>query len=357
MRPELSAAAYLRLQLNALPGIGPVTARRLSEAFGGDLTRALAASRDELLAIPGIGPVAVTTLLGPKPDPLAEYQNARRLGFKILTQGDPEWPEALNHLWDPPLVLYVEGAALPVARAVAIVGTRRCTPYGAAMARNLATGLAQAGWWVVSGLAAGIDTAAHEGALEGGGPTAAVLGHGLERTHPPSAHGLRRRIAATGCILSEFPLGRVPDTRTFPQRNRLVAALCRAVVVIETDRAGGSHITARFASELGRTVCAVPGRADSPASRGCHDLIRDGATLITQVEDILEELGEAPTVARAQTQAELPELSPFNGGEAHDAESLASLTQMPVGEAAALLTRFEVEGHLRRRPDGRHERV
>lgn len=163
-------------------------------------------------------------------------------------------------------------------------------------------------------------------------------------------------MAADGCVLSEFPLGRAPDARTFPQRNRLVAALSRAVVVVESDVAGGSQITARFASELGRVVCAVPGRADSPASRGCHALIRDGATLVTSAEQVLEELGEAgPTAAAPAASAADPLLAHFAGGEAHDASTLASAAALDAGAAAVALTRLELEGALRRRPDGRHE--
>lgn len=345
-----------RLLLNALPGIGPVTARRLAEAFGGDLGRALRATREELLAVPGIGPSTAESILGPRLDCAAERARAARLGLRILTAGEPGWPEALDLLWDPPLALYAEGPMTPGDRAVAVVGTRRCTPYGQARAREIAAGLARAGWWVVSGLAEGIDLAAHEGALEAGGRTAAVLGHGLDRTHPPSARGLRGRMAREGCLLSEFPLGRPPDARTFPQRNRLVAALCRAVVVVESDVAGGSQITARFAAELGRTVCAVPGRADSPASRGCHALIRDGATLVVSAEQVLEELGEAPVpAAPAARAADEPLLAHFAGGEAHDAATLAAAAGTDIAAAAVALTRLEIGGRLRRRPDGRHE--
>ena len=356
MTPPPDSPADQRLLLNALPGIGPVTARRLSEAFGGDLGRALRASREELMAVPGIGPATADTLREGRFDCAAERARAARLGFRILTEGETGWPEALGHLWDPPLALYTEGPGVPDARAVAVIGTRRCTPYGQARAREIAAGLARAGWWVVSGLAEGIDLAAHEGALEAGGRTAAVLGHGLDRTHPASAVRLRRRMVAEGGVLSEFPLGRPPDTRTFPQRNRLVAALCRAVVVVESDLAGGSHITARFASELGRIVCAVPGRADSPASRGCHALIRDGATLVTSAEQVLEELGEAgPTATAPIAAAADPLLARFAGGEAHDAASLALAASLDAAAAAVALTRLEIEGALRRRPDGRHE--
>jgi len=346
----------IRLLLNALPGIGPVTARRLREAFGGDLSAALRASRAELLAVKGVGPTTADALLSRDFDPAAERAAAARLGLRILTELDPGWPEALAPMWDPPLALYAEGETLPPIRAVAVVGSRRCTPYGTAVARRLSSDLARRGWWVISGLARGIDQAAHEGALEAGGWTAAVLGHGLERTHPPEAVGLRRRIARQGCLLSEFPIGRAPDRQSFPQRNRLVAALCRAVIVVESDTEGGSLITARFALELGRTVCAVPGRADSPASRGCHALIRDGATLVTDADEILEELGEGPKrpAPVAPVAPDDPWLRHFAGGEAHDAESLALAAGCATALAAVTLTQLEIEGRLRRRLDGRH---
>jgi DNA processing protein len=230
------------------------------------------------------------------------------------------------------------------------------------MARAIAADLARAGWWVVSGLALGIDRAAHEGALEGGGRTAAVLGHGLDQTHPREARALRRRIAETGAVLSEFPLGRPPDRQSFPQRNRLVAALSRAVVVVETDLGGGSQITARVAGELGRTLCAVPGRADSPASRGCHALIRDGATLVTGADQILEELGESPVATSRASGGKRDEPEPelmrhFAGGCVHDAETLAAAAGCGADEAAAGLTLMELEGRLRRRLDGRHEKA
>lgn len=354
-----SSPEDLRILLNALPGIGPVAARRLREAFGGDLAAALRAPREALLRVKGIGPVAAETLLRRDFDPAAERERAARHGLRVLTELDPAWPESLANLWDPPLALYAEGETLPTTRAVAVVGSRRCTPYGTAVARRLSSDLARRGWWVVSGLARGIDQAAHEGALEAGGWTAAVLGHGLERTHPPEAIALRRKIARQGCLLSEFPIGRAPDRQSFPQRNRLVAALCRAVVVVESDTEGGSLITARFALELGRTVCAVPGRADSPASRGCHALIRDGATLVTDADEVLEELGEGPKRAAPAPQAppDDPWLRHFAGGEAHDAESLALAAGCVTALAAVTLTQLEIEGRLRRRLDGRHEQA
>lgn len=352
----------LRLLLNGLPGIGPVTARRLADAFGGDLARAFRASREELLAVKGVGPAAADTLRSARFDWKGERERAERLGLRILVPGRTGWPEALEELWDPPLALYAEGTGAPDRRAVAIVGTRRCTPYGEGVARAMAADLARAGWWVVSGLAHGIDQAAHEGALDGGGKTAAVLGHGLDQTHPREARALRRRIAESGAVLSEFPLGRPPDRQSFPQRNRLVAALSRAVVVVESDLGGGSQITARFAGDLGRVLCAVPGRADSPASRGCHALIRDGATLVTDAAGVLEELGEAPARSepangREQKGAGPALLRHFAGGCHHDAETLAAAEGCGADEAAASLTLLEIEGWLRRRLDGRHEQA
>jgi len=347
--------------LNGLTGVGPATVRRLLEAFGSDLGRALESPVERLRQVRGVSAGAAGAIADRAFDWRREMDDAAARGFRVVTPDDDDWPGELTRLWDPPLLLYAEGAALPASRSVAIVGSRRCTPYGAALARILARDLAKAGWWVVSGLARGVDMAAHEGALEGGGRTAAVLGHGLDLTYPPEAATLRRRMAETGCVLSEFPLGRPADRRSFPQRNRLVAGLCKAVVVVETDVDGGSMITARFAVELGRTVCAVPGRADSPSSRGCHALIRDGAVLVSSVDEVLEELGERcvqPELTRTEDPPEHARwLRPFGGGTAHDADSLAEAACCPAPEAAVMLTLLEIRGVLRRRPDGRHERA
>lgn len=360
MHPVPNDEATLRILLNGLTGIGPVTVRRLQDAFAGNLHAALHASLTELIAIKGIGPTVAEILQRRDFDVQEELKKAAALQLRILTRADTQWPEALAPMWDPPLALYMEGNGLPPLRSIAIVGSRRCTPYGLSFARRLAAELAQRDWWIISGLAHGIDQAAHEGALEGGGWTAAVLGHGLDRTHPADAWKLRRRMVEHGCVLSEFPLGRPPDRQTFPQRNRLVAALSRCVVVIETDLAGGSLITARFALELGRPVCALPGRADNPASRGCHALIREGATLVTSVDEILEELGEfkkatASHVLKNTDVDTHPWLKYFIGGETHDADSLATISATSPDVAAAALTLLEIEGRLIRRLDGRHE--
>ena len=350
-----------RVLLNGLKGVGPVTVRRLREAFGGDLSVALGAPAEQLAKIEGVSRPVAAAIAARGFDWAAEMGRVRDLGFRLLSEGDVEWPAPLAKLWDPPLVLYAEGTHFPAERAVGIIGSRHCTTYGASLARAFARDLAKEGWWIVSGLARGIDTAAHEGALDAAGRTAAVVGHGLDLTFPPEAVRLRARMKADGCVLSEFPLGRAADRQTFPQRNRIVAGLVRVMVVVETDVDGGSMITARFAGDLGKTLCAVPGRTDSPPSRGCHALIRDGATLVASVDDILTELGESrgsPALALVEAPPEFARWLPhFGGGAAQDAESLATLADCSIADAAVSLTMMEIRGVLVRRPDGRHERA
>jgi DNA processing protein len=350
-----------RVLLNGLRHVGPVTVRRLREAFGGNLGVALGAPAEQLAKVAGVSRPAAEAIAARAFDWAAEMRRADALGFRLLSDADPAWPEPLTKLWDPPLLLYAEGGATPDSRAVGIIGSRHCTTYGTSLARTIARDLAKEGWWIISGLARGIDIAAHEGALDAGGRTAAVLGHGLDLMFPPEAGKLRRRMTERGAVFSEFPLGRPPDRQSFPQRNRIVAGLVRVLVVVETDVDGGSMITARFAGDLGKTICALPGRVDSPSSRGCHALIRDGATLVASVDDILAELGEQrgqPSLPLATNPPEFARWLPhFGGGAAHDAESLALLTACDVAEAAVSLTLMEIRGVLLRRPDGRHERA
>ncbi len=361
MRPIPTDPLAQRVLLNGLKGVGPVTVRRLRDAFGGDLSVALGAPAEQLAGVEGVSKPVAAAIAAREFDWAREMGRARELGFRLLSADDDAWPSPLTRLWDPPLVLYAEGAAFPTERAVGVIGSRHCTAYGASLARAFARDLAREGWWIVSGLARGIDSAAHEGALDAGGRTAAVVGHGLDLTFPPEAVRLRTKMKAEGCVLSEFPLGRPADRQTFPQRNRIVAGLVRVMVVVETDVDGGSMITARFAADLGKTICAVPGRADSPSSRGCHALIRDGATLVTSVDEILAELGESrgsPALALAADPPEFARWLPhFAGGAAHDADSLAALADCSAAEAAVSLTMMELRGVLARRPDGRHERA
>lgn len=361
MFPIPTEALAQRVYLNGIKHVGPVTVRRLLEAFGGDLSTALGAPADQLAKVTGVSRAAAEAIAARAFNWVEEMRRAQELGFRLLTADDSAWPEPLTHLWDPPLLLYAQGTSTPDDRSLGIIGSRHCTTYGASLARSISRDLAREGWWIISGLARGIDIAAHEGALDVEGRTAAVLGHGLDLTFPPEAIKLRHRMAERGGLFSEFPLGRPADRQSFPQRNRIVAGLVRTLIVIETDIDGGSMITARFAGDLGKTICAFPGRVDSPASRGCHALIRDGATLVSSVDDILTELGESRGSPALKLISDPPEfarwLPHFAGGTAHDAESLGLLANCTVAEAAVALTLMEIRSVLTRRPDGRHERA
>jgi len=291
------------LALNAVPGLGPSARHRLLERFGGNVRAVWRHCRPD-----------------PTPedfDPIAEEAQLRAIGADFLVPSDPDYPPLLREIPDPPLGLYRQGRHDPGRPCVAIVGTRWASPYGREVARKLAAELCHLGFCVVSGLALGIDTAAHEGALAAGGPTTAVLGAGLAVIYPPENADLARRLTGAGALLSEFPLARRPTRQSFPLRNRVVSGLCSAVVVVESAVDGGAMITARFAGEQGRTVLAVPGRIDVATSAGCHQLLRDGAALLGGVEDILAELsygdrlpaGFATAVAapsRAHQRAEGP---------------------------------------------------
>ncbi len=231
--------------------------------------------------------------------------------------------------------------------------------------------LAQLGFCVVSGLARGIDTAAHEGALEAGGRTAAVLGNGIDIVYPPENLELFRRIVETGAVVSEFPFTRRADRQSFAMRNRLISGMCSAVVVVESDESGGAMITARFAGEQGRLLFAVPGRIDQPTSRGCHQLIRDGATLLTGVDDILSELNylggmrpqkqatadesEPQTAPEGLSAAESKVLALLAGGEARTLDQVAAGAALSVGEASATLMILELKRLVVKRVDGAFE--
>ncbi|MDR2845574.1 MAG: DNA-processing protein DprA [Puniceicoccales bacterium] len=381
--PDVRAA---RLVLNALPNIGPVTCRRLDDALPGGPEAIFRASHKELISVKGVGEVMAETLLQWRKyfnlEREQEKMAARNLRFVIPEDGDA-YPSLLREIYDPPLGLYSTSAYHSGSQCIAIVGTRRRTAYGEKMAHTLARELAASGWCVVSGLARGIDTAVHEGALEGGGVTVAVLGCGVDIVYPPENLDLYRKIAANGVVFSEFFLGRVADKQTFPMRNRIVSGMSRAVVVVESDEGGGSMITARFAGEQGRTVCAVPGRVDQISSRGCHALIRDGATLVTCVDDILSEIGaisskpaqgelrleEGPAAAVGRAVAataasgvkpgseEEKILNALSGGTALSMDALCDKTGMPIHSLSGTLLMMELNRLVSKMPDGSFEAV
>ncbi|HEY5915601.1 MAG TPA: DNA-processing protein DprA [Verrucomicrobiae bacterium] len=277
--------------LNLIEGVGPVRVRQLLEHFG-QASAILGASRQELLRVRGIGEDTATAIADWEKtiDLASELKRIAEFGCRIVVQADPEYPELLRQIYDPPIVLYVKGELLPKDKnSVAMVGSRMTTHYGIEVARKLAYQLAYLGVTVVSGGARGIDSAAHQGALSGKGRTIAVLGTGINLVIPPENAKLFEQIAANGALITQFPFNRPGDKQSFPIRNRIVAGMTLGTVVVEANLTSGALITANFANEYGRQVFAVPGRIDSPRSKGCHDLIKKGAKLCEGAEDILSE--------------------------------------------------------------------
>lgn len=277
--------------LNLIERVGPVRVRQLLEQFG-EAPAILRASRRQLLQVRGIGEDIADAIVNweKTTDLAAELKRIAAFGCRIVTQADTEYPELLRQIYDPPVVLYVKGRLHAQDKnSVAVVGSRLTTPYGLETARKLARQLAALGVTVVSGGARGIDTAAHQGALSGQGRTLAVLGTGINLVWPAENAKLFGQIADHGALLTQFPFNRPADRQSFPIRNRLVAGMTLGTVVVEANLTSGALITANFAADYGRQVFAVPGRIDSPRSKGCHDLIKKGAKLCESVEDILSE--------------------------------------------------------------------
>ncbi len=358
------------LVLNGLPHVGPVLLQRLLDSFKGDPVAVLSGSMESLTQVRGIGPHAAQALMDWEVyfDLEREKEKILQYGAVFLERAHRDYPILLKEMYDPPIGLYWLGEHKVDRPCVAIVGTRQASMYGLKVARKLGAELAGLGFCVVSGMARGIDTAAHEGALERGGPTLAVLGCGLDVIYPPENKELYDRIVNQGAVVSEFPFGRRVDRQTFPMRNRVVVGICEAVIVVESAPAGGSMITARFAGEQGRLLMAVPGRIDQLQARGCLQLIRDGASLVSSVDDVLEELRyergedkrEEPgrkepvkvVVLEAKEKALMDCLS---GGELGSADSLAGQVGFPVHEVAAILVALELKRCVIKRLDGRYE--
>src|SRR5256714_230643 len=277
--------------LNMVEHVGPVRVRQLLEHFG-EAPAILKASKAQLLRVQGIGQETAEAIAGWERalDLEAELKRIKEFGCHILIQQDEEYPELLRQIYDPPIALYVKGRLTARDKnAVAIVGSRQTTHYGIEVARKLGYQLAYVGVSVVSGGARGIDTAAHQGALSAKGRTLAVLGTGINIVFPAENAELFERIATNGAVITQFPFNRSADKQSFPIRNRIVAGMTLGTVVVEANLTSGALITANFATEYGRQVFAVPGRIDSPRSKGCHELIKKGAKLCESAEDILSE--------------------------------------------------------------------
>ncbi len=421
-------AAWLRLLLT--PGLGPPVQRRLLAVFG--LPQEVFAAPTPALAgeAAALSPAQIRALRHPpaRLDSLVEATEAWLAAGvtpsgrtrRVITLADADYPPALLEAHDPPLLLFAQGRPLahgPLAwpPALAVVGSRNATPQGVANARAFSRHLAAQGWTVVSGLALGIDGAAHEGAIAGAADrassragtgserpqqdapepqsealaTVAVVGTGLDRVYPSQHEGLAQRIAQQGLMLSEFPLGTPPLRENFPRRNRIIAALARGTLVVEAAPQSGSLITARLAAELGREVFAIPGSIHAPQSRGCHALIRQGAKLVETAEDVLEELGCAVPLSAARSARGTPEANKAHAShearDAHEADDendahdgpeamqdpvlhalgwepagldeLLARTGLPAARLQARLLELELAGHLGRLPGSYFQRV
>jgi DNA processing protein len=365
--------AWLRLGLT--PGIGPATARALLAAFG--LPDAIfAAGVPQLLRV--VGEPLARTIAAPPPAAEAEAIEAALAWLaadgrhRLLTLADDGYPRGLLTMVDPPPLLFAVGRLDLLAQpALAIVGSRRATQQGVATAESFAAGLARAGLAIASGLALGIDAAAHRGALKAaadGAPasTIAVVGTGIDLVYPAANRPLTEQIRRDGLVLSELPLGTPAIAHNFPRRNRLIAGLARGVLVVEAALRSGSLITARLAAEQGREVFAIPGSIHSPVAKGCHRLIKEGAKLVESVKDILEELrldpGQDPTAAGMQAAAvDLPPAQAAVlaalGHDPVDLDLLAQRTQRSAGELTGLLLELELAQHVERLPGNRYQRL
>lgn len=349
--------------LNAAASLTPKRRRALLEAFGDPVT-ICTASEAELAAVIGEGAARRLVEEIGGIDPVREVSLAEGAGATILTLEDEGYPEVLRDLPDPPLALYVLGELCPEdARGIAIVGTRRATSYGRLVARKLAEELAGRGITVVSGMAPGIDTAAHRGALDAG-RTVAVLGTGLGNPYPAGARSFMEEIASRGAVLSEYSWETPGSKWTFPKRNRIIAALSLGVVIVEAPERSGALITADFALEQGKEVFAVPGPITSEVSRGANRLIQDGAKLVMGVEDILAELRFPGLRIGSEREAkEEPKLSgearavyEVLGGEPLSAEEVAERTGLPYATVARVLLELSLAGIVEETPGGRYLR-
>ena len=353
------------VRLSLVSGVGPRTRQKLLARFGSPAA-VLAAAPSELRATEGVGPKLSEriTAAGREIDAEAEIALCRKHGIAILTEADPQYPRMLREIPDPPGLLFVRGALRPEdGLAIGIVGTRHGTSYGLRQADRLAASLARSGLTIISGLARGIDAAAHRGALAARGRTLGILASGVLAIYPPEHAGLAEQVTAQGALVSEQPPRSAPLAGTFPQRNRLISGMSLGVIVVEAGDRSGALITARHAMEQGRDVFAVPGNVDSRASRGCHRLLRDGAILVETADDVLEHLGPlVESVPREDGRtvhhpAELL-LNPLEQrvldavrGEATLVDEIVVASGLPVPQVLATLSILEMR-HLVRRLSG-----
>ncbi|MCG1012419.1 DNA-processing protein DprA [Tepidanaerobacter sp. GT38] len=352
----------LLVALNLIPDLGSLKIQSLAERFK-SFSDFMKAKPNDLLEIPGIGEKICEKIIAYKSkiEPHREIEKAEEQGIRIITLFDEDYPEQLKQIYDPPPVLYIKGQR-PVLdnNAIAIVGSRKASAYGRRVAINFAKELASMNINIVSGMARGIDSFAHKGAIDAGGPTTAVFGCGLDIVYPPENVALMQRIIECGSVISSFPLGVVPLPMNFPARNRIISGLALGTLVVEAAEKSGSLITAEFALEQGREVFAVPGNIFSPYSRGTHKLIKQGAKLVENTDDILDELYLERIHNRDGKEEfdlnklSVPERAIFEliDYQPIQIEQLIEKTQSNSRDVNAILTRLELKGLIQALPGG-----
>lgn len=341
------------IALTMVPEAGPVTLKRLLSIYGSP-EAVLNAPLKELIGIDGISRQKAKNIKD-----FSDWEGVKRqierldkIGARAVTYNNPEYPAILKQIDNAPVVLYIKGELRTEDKfAIAVVGPRKPTPYGSVAAERLTTGLAEAGFTIVSGMARGIDTLAHISSIKSGGRTIAVLGSGVDLPYPPENRGLMKKISDSGCVISEFPLGTKPLRENFPARNRLISGLSLGVLVIEATQDSGSLITANYALEQNREVFAVPGNIDSPNSEGTNELIKRGAKLIQRSDDIIEEL--APMlkgfIKRKQDRVidlteEEKKVCDILAGEPRYIDIISRELAMPSAKALTILLNLELKG-------------
>jgi DNA processing protein len=355
MQHDAELAAWIRLSL--VPGLGGKGLRRLLAAFGLP-QQVLAASRAALARIVSadIAGRILSDLDSPAVDASLEWAVVD--GHAVLTLADADYPRPLLEIADPPALLYLHGRRELLARpALAVVGSRNPTPQGVSNAEQFARSLSAAGLTIVSGLALGIDAAAHRGGLDRPGSTIAVLGTGADILYPERNRMLGERICREGLIVSEFPLGTPPLSSNFPRRNRIISGLTRGCLVVEAALASGSLITARLAAEQGREVFAIPGSIHSPHAKGCHALIKQGAKLVESAQDVLQEIGmqgieAAPAPIDPASAGLLADL----GYDPCDIDTLCARSGLTADRVSAMLLQLELDGKIASLPGGLYQR-
>lgn len=357
MTDDVSLKAWLALSLTR--GLGGDGARRLLKEFGSP-EAVFSASVSSLKSVvkadvaAEISKGVADDLLAPALDWLKDSNN------HLVTLADNDYPQALLNIPDPPLLLYVKGRLdLLNHAALAVVGSRNATPQGVNNAEAFARSLSGAGLCIISGMAHGIDAAAHRGALQGCGSSIAVIGTGLDKVYPAANRDLAHALASQGALISEFPLGTPPLAANFPRRNRIISGMSLGCLVVEASLQSGSLITARLALEQGRDVFAIPGSIHAPQSKGCHALLKQGAKLVETAQDILEELGGLPVVSthKQAIQGADSSLLEHIGFDPVDLDTLAVRCNLTMAELSAMLLVLELEGRVSALPGGLYQQI